>query len=233
MYSMIEIQKKVIEWGNSAGVYVPRKYLGKAVNIQILEQPRLSDRYIYGITISMECYGYKLLKPESFVPELHSERELKAYNPCNYEGEEIKIMLPEDIILELITKNPDSRLIKGIPVMLDNYKKKIDFDYMAGKANKKEFLGYLLEITLRIFEKKNLRKDLQEKIKMAIYKIKVGKGRIKFLTKELEDIYHKTKNPEAIESTKRDSLMRKWNIAYIAKEKEFEEVFDLFITKGI
>jgi len=226
---MIEIQKRVIEWGNSAGVYVPRKYLGKAVNLQILEKPRLSDRYIYGITISMECYGYKLLKPDSFVPDLHSETELKLYNMCNYESEGIKIMLPEDIILELITKNQDSRLIKGIPVMLNNYKKKIDFDYLTDKAKeKKEFLGYILEITLRIFEKNKLRKDLQENIKRAVYKINIDKGRIKFLTKELENIYYKTKNQEALESTKRDNLMRKWNIAYIAKEKEFEEVFDLY-----
>ena len=146
---MIKFKKRVIEWGNSAGVYVPRKYVGKSAYIQILEEPKLSERYVYGIVISMECCGYGLLKPDSFAPELHSQTELKGYNIFNYDGEEIKIMLPEDIILELITKNPDFRLTKGIPVMLSTSTKRIDFNYLvaeAQKAEKAEFLGYILEI---------------------------------------------------------------------------------------
>ena len=96
---MIRFRKRVIEWGNSAGVYVPRKYVGRTAYVQVLEEPKLSERYVYGVVISMECYGYGLLKPDNFAPELRSEAALKGYNTFSYKGEEIKIMLPEDIYL--------------------------------------------------------------------------------------------------------------------------------------
>src|SRR3989338_2280390 len=176
MYSMIRFEKRVIGWGNSAGVYVPRQHIGKWANVQILEEPKLSERYVYGVTISMECYGYAMLKPDSFAPELHSQAGLKGFNLAEYCGEEIKIMLPEDVILELLTKEPAFRLIRGIPVILHNYKKygkAIDFSYLISKAkeaDKAELLGYVLEACLKIFSKYRIRKELQAELKSAMKK---------------------------------------------------------------
>jgi len=233
---MIRLKKRIIRWGNSAGIYVPKEHIGKWANVQILEEPRLSEQYVYGTAISMECYGYALLKPESFAPDMRSISDMKSCNTFNYCGEEIKIMLPEDIILELITKNPDFKLLKGIPVMLFKYEKRTDFSYMIAKAleaGKGEFLGYILEIILKIFYGHNVRKELQTELKAAVKKIKIKANiepgsKIKFLSSELERIYYSTKSPERVESTKRDHLMKKWNIAYMPKEKEFEETFTLY-----
>jgi len=228
---MIQIKKIVIEWGNSAGVYIPRKYLGKEALIQILEKPRLSTSYIYGIMISIECYGYRLIKPDNFKPELHNEKELKGYNIYNYNGEEIKIMLIEDIILELLIKKQDFRLIKGIPIIIYKYEKNIDYEYLINnlrKAKKIEFLGHLLDTTSNILKKYNLRNNLRKKLTNIIKKIGIKKKEIKFLNEELRRIYKKTKNPEKIESTKRDGIMKKWNIAYFPKQKEFEDIFEVY-----
>lgn len=237
MYSMIKIQKRVIGWGNSAGVYVPRKYIGREVIIKILEKPKLSTKFIYGITISMECYGFSLIKSDNFKPELYNEKELKGYNIWDYDEEEIKITSPEDIILKLLTKKQDFRLIKGIPIILYKYKKTIDFNYLIEKckeSDKIEFLGYLLNITNNILKKYKLRGDLRRKISSIIRnmnkikEIRSKTKKIQFLNKELERIYKKTKKPEKIESTKRDKLMKKYNIAYFPKQKEFEEVFEIY-----
>jgi len=228
---MIQIRKRVIEWGNSAGIYIPRKYLGREALIQILNEPKLSTSYIYGIVISMECYGYRLIKPDNFKPALYNEKELKGYNTCNYNEEEIKIMLIEDIIFELLIKKQDFRLIKGISIIIYKYEKNIDFRYLINKfekAEKIEFLGYLLNITLNIFEKYSLKNHLKDELTNVTKKIRIKKKGIKFLNKELEHIYKKTKNPEKIESTKRNKLMKKWNIAYFPKQKEFEEVFEIY-----
>jgi hypothetical protein len=228
---MIELQKKVIEWGNSAGIYVPRRYIGKTALIHIEERPKFSEQFIYGPFISMDCYGYGLLKPSNFAPELKNESELKGYNIINYNGEEIKIMLPEDIIIDLLTKNQNFRLIQGIPIMLRNYHKRIDFKYIYEKLkkdNKEGFLGYLLEITINILKKNNIRLDLIKELKLFTKKIKTKNQKINFLTDEQKQIYYKTKQREKICSTKRDMLMKKWHVAYFPSLKEFNEVFDLY-----
>ena len=236
---MIKLQKKVIEWGNSAGVYVPRKYVGKTAYVQILEVPKLSERYAYGVATSMECYGYELFKPDSFAPELRPLSALKGFNTFNYDGEEIRIMPAEDVILELIRKNPDFRLITGIPVILRNYNGIIDFSYLmaeAQKAGKAEFLGYLLEVTLRILERHSERDDLRPKLKAAIKKLEAAMAKpakMRFLNVQLERLYRLTKDPDKIESTKRDGLMRKWNIDYISKEAEFEHVYGLYCRQAL
>ena len=179
---MITLNKRVIRWGNSAGVYIPRRYIGRDVSIQILERPKLSTSYIYGITISMECYGYNLIKPENFKPELYSEKELKGYSLYNYGEEDIKIMLMEDIILESLLKKQDFRLIMGIPIILFNYKKNIDFGYLIEnleKEKKTEFLGYILDITLNILKKFDLRLDLQKELKMTLGIMRIKKNEVK------------------------------------------------------
>lgn len=232
---MITLRKKVLKWGNSAGIYVPREHIGKWASVQISEEPKLSESYVYGAAISMECYGYALFKPDSFAPQLHSPAGLKGFNTADYGGEKIKIMLPEDIILELL-KNPASqiRMILGIAVMLRKYKASIDFGYLIDKAKeagKVEFLGYILETCLRIFSKRGVRKDLQDGLQQAIKKAMAAKApgaKIRFPSPELERIYWRTKNREAVEATRRDSLIKKWNLAYMPKEKEFEEAFSLY-----
>ncbi len=228
---MLTFKKEIIEWGNSAGIYVPRKYIGKTALIQIEERPKLSERYVYGPFISMECYGYELLKPDSFAPELKNKSELKGYNMINYNGEEIKIMLPDDIIIELLIKNQNFRLIQGIPIMLRNYRKHIDFEYIYGKLkedHKESFLGYLLEATIIILKKNRVRMDLIREFDSFLKKIKIRRQKIHFLNDEYEQIYYKTKQKEKTRSTKREMLMKKWGIAYFPSLKEFNEVFDVY-----
>ena len=228
---MITFRKEIIEWGNSAGIYAPRKYIGRTALIQIEEGPKLSEPYVYDPFISMECYGYGLLKPDSFAPELKNKSELKGYNTTDYNGEEIKIMLPEDIIIDLLTKKQDFRLIEGIPIMLRNYNKHIDFEYMFGKLkvqNKEGFLGYLLEAAIIIFRKNKVRSDLANEFESFINKIRIKRGKISFLNEEHEQIYYRTKRREKILSTKQDALMKKWGIAYFPPLEKFNEVFDTY-----
>lgn len=228
---MLTFKKEIIEWGNSAGIYVPRKYIGKTALIQIEERPKLSEQYIFGSIISMECYGYELLKHDSFAPELKIKSDLKGNNMTNYNGEEIKIMLPEDIIIDLLTKNQNFRLIEGIPIILRNYRKHIDFEYIYEKLkedHKESFLGYLLEVTISIFKKNKIRLDFIKECDSFLKKIKIRGHKIHFLNDEYKQIYYKTKQREKILSTKRDMLMKKFGIGYFPSLKEFNEVFDIY-----
>lgn len=228
---MLTFKKEIIEWGNSAGIYAPRKYIGKTALIQIEEGPKLSEQYIYGPFISMECYGYELLKPDSFAPELKIKSELKGCNMTDYNGEEIKIMLPDDIIIDLLTKKQNFRLIHGIPIILRNYRKHIDFEYIYEKLkedHKESFLGYLLEVTISILKKNKIRLDFIKECDSFLKKIKIRGHKIHFLNDEHKQIYYKTKQRERILSTKLDTLMKKWRIAYFPSLKEFSEVFDMY-----
>ena len=75
---------------------------------------------------------------------------------------------------------------------------------------------------------------MQTELKAVIKKLRAAVasgGKIKFLTPQFERIYYSTKYPERVESAKRDSLMKKWSIAYISKEREFEETFDLYVNQ--
>jgi hypothetical protein len=228
---MIELQKKVIEWGNSAGIYVPRKYLGRTLTIKIPEEESLTSKFIWGPEISMECYGYKLLRPSNYRPSLYSLEDFKQWNTWQYGKELINIMLPEDNILLFLQEPSQSRLFLGVPVMLRHYRKAIDFTYLteeAKKLGKEAFLGYLLEITLLLFQKFSIRKDFQKTMQRCLRTLHAQKGAMQFLRPDLERIYKKTKYPERIEATKRDALMKKWNIAYIEHLHEFERIFELY-----
>ena len=221
---MIKLKGLAIKWANSAGIRVPKKYLGREATVLIAENPSLNQSFVYGPVISMECYGYSLLKPDNFAPQLLSLKAVR-FNEYTYNGEKIKIMAPEEIILHLL-ESPNFKSILGIPVMLA-HSKKIDFQYLKERADM-QFIGYLFETTQTLLNKYNLNKKLSLQMEKQL-KLFPRPTKTKVFTKEAQKIFKKAKHPKKLKAFEQDSLMKKWKILFMPSQRRFEEVFKLYL----
>jgi len=146
------------------------------------------------LTKSLGKLGYGLLSNEETADELN--------------------ISPEQAIIEVLTRHPDPRYVKGISVILQknqiNYKKLFDLadSYRSADPNLPNKLGYVLDITHELFKRLGISKDDSE-LEMTINKLDAIKSKNEAA---LNPNFRNNAKYLEFAKKKQDEKMRYWNV---------------------
>lgn len=205
----IETIKQTIEKNSNCSIYQLWKLLPKKTMYQTYKKAITHLENTNQIIITEKKIS--ILKNKETT--LKNKRNDILYSLAKYKYELIlkkqikgKLIPKEKLIIEILLKYPEARLIEAIPFILKD-SNKFEIYRLAKNYNIQNQIGFLTEITIKIYNKKNL-KDLKKEL---------NKGKDKNIT-YLTDI----KDKKYLEKHT-SNLMKKWNLRGLYNLKDFKK----------
>lgn len=134
----------------------------------------------------------------------------------------------EELIMEILTKNPDPRYILGIPVIIA--KNKVDYEKLLALAEKNDALrrvGYLLDVTQNISKDRILLLNIETFIQKAYDSLNDSMPE-ESLYPDSEETKRNLMN---IYLDKNNSVAIKWKVFTLNEVDDIKDVFQLY-TEG-
>lgn len=130
----------------------------------------------------------------------------------------------EELIMEILTKNPDPRYILGIPVIIA--KNKVDYEKLLTLAEQKNTLrriGYLLEVTREVAERNIMSEGIEKYIEEAYALVSnLSEESLYPYTPKEKEIYHHHVTEEGNE------LAVKWKVFTWGGLETIKDKFELY-----
>ncbi|MBS3172557.1 hypothetical protein J4438_03180 [Candidatus Woesearchaeota archaeon] len=178
--TMYQTYKKAIEYLKDTNQIIIKENKISLININ---QPSLSNSR-NDILFSLSYYGYDLI----------SAKTIKG-----------KLIQKERLIIEILLKYPEARLIEAIPFLIKD-SNKFELYRLAKDYNLINQIGFLTDITIILYktDMKDLKKELYKEI-----------NNTKYLT-NIKDKDYLEKNTS--------NLMKKWNLRGLFKLEDFKKI---------
>lgn len=139
----------------------------------------------------------------------------------------LKILSVEEIIVYVLIKFPEPRLIEGLPIIMLNNKIDVDRLYkLSNQYNINNKIGYILDVCIEIARRLKLKADITP-LKILKNKINAKKD-----SKEILLIDFKSSAYIDLAKQNSDPFLRKWNIISQFKIENFINHFENYCLRN-